>query len=56
MPNFNSEDQIEKAAVAILKATYGYRTVNCFTQDVEPFSRKRVQKSLNLSTSIHQKA
>lgn len=35
MPNFISEDQIEKAAVAILKDSYGYRTVNCFTQDVE---------------------
>lgn len=35
MPNFISEDQIEKAAVALLTETYGYRTVNCFTQDVE---------------------
>lgn len=33
MPNFISEDNIEKAAVAILKEKYGYRTVNCFTQD-----------------------
>jgi type I restriction enzyme R subunit len=38
MPNFISEDQIEKAAVALLKDTYGYRTVNCFTQDVENLS------------------
>ena len=38
MPNFISEDQIEKAAVALLKDTYGYRTVNCFTQDVENMS------------------
>ncbi|MCG6536854.1 MAG: type I restriction endonuclease [Syntrophales bacterium LBB04] len=38
MPNFISEDQIEKAAVALLKDTYGYRTVNCFTQDVETLS------------------
>lgn len=35
MPNFISEDQIEKAAVVLLKEQYGYRTVNCFTQDVE---------------------
>ncbi len=35
MPNFISEDQIEKAAVALLKEQYGYRTINCFTQDVE---------------------
>ena len=35
MPNFISEDQIEKAAVALLTKTYGYRTVNCYTQDVE---------------------
>ena len=38
MPNFISEDQIEKAAVALLKDRYGYRTVNCFTQDVENLS------------------
>jgi len=38
MPNFISEDQLEKAAVALLKDTYGYRTVNCFTQDVETLS------------------
>jgi len=35
MPNFISEDQIEKAAIALLKNTYGYRTVNCYTSDVE---------------------
>ena len=38
MPNFISEDQIEKAAVALLKGKYGYRTMNCFTQDVENLS------------------
>src|SRR5271157_1472394 len=38
MPNFISEVQIEKAAVALLKDRYGYRTVNCFTQDVENLS------------------
>ncbi|EKD28229.1 MAG: hypothetical protein ACD_79C00376G0001, partial [uncultured bacterium] len=35
MPNFISEDQIEKAAIVLLKDKYGYRTINCFTQDVE---------------------
>lgn len=40
MPNFISEDQIEKAAVALLTETYGYRTVNCFTQDVENLADK----------------
>ena len=35
MPNFISESQIEKAAVAFLKDKYGYRTINCFTQDAE---------------------
>lgn len=29
MPNFISEDQIEKAAVALLHDQYGYRTLNC---------------------------
>ena len=38
MPNFISEEQIEKAAVKLLKDTYGYHTVNCFTQDVENLS------------------
>lgn len=40
MPNFISEDQIEKAAVALLTQTYGYRTINCFTQDVENLNDK----------------
>ena len=40
MPNFISEDQIEKGAVALLTKTYGYRTVNCFTQDVENLADK----------------
>jgi type I restriction enzyme, R subunit len=35
VPNFISEDQIEKAAVALLTETYGYRTADCLTQDVE---------------------
>jgi len=38
MPNFISEDQIEKTAVALLRDRCGYRTVNCFTQDVENLS------------------
>ena len=40
MPNFISEDQIEKAAVSPLTGKYGYRTVNCFTQDVENLADK----------------
>lgn len=40
MPNFISEDQIEKAAIALLTKTHGYRTVNCFTQDVENLADK----------------
>jgi type I restriction enzyme R subunit len=35
MPNFISEDQIEKAAVKLLTQEYGYRALNCFTSDVE---------------------
>lgn len=35
MPNFISEDQIEKAAIAKLTGTYGYRTINCYTSDLE---------------------
>ncbi|HBG28351.1 MAG: deoxyribonuclease [Planctomycetes bacterium GWF2_41_51] len=40
MPNFISEDQIEKAAVKLLKEKYGYRTLNCFTNDVEDLKDK----------------
>ena len=35
MPNFISEDQIEKAAVKLLKDEFGYRTLNCFTQEAD---------------------
>lgn len=35
MPNFISEDQIEKAAVTLLKDRFGYRTLNCFTQEAD---------------------
>lgn len=35
MPNFISEDQIEKAAVSLLTEQFGYRTINCHTTDVE---------------------
>lgn len=35
MPNFISEDQIEKAAVKLLKDEFGYRTINCFTQEAD---------------------
>ena len=40
MPNFISEDQIEKAAVALLKERYGYRSINCNTLDVEDLNDK----------------
>jgi len=40
VPNFISEDQIEKAAVKLLKEKYGYRTLNCFTNDVEDLKDK----------------
>ncbi len=40
MPNFISEDQIEKAAISILKNTYGYHAINCYTNDSENLSDK----------------
>lgn len=38
MPNFISEDEIEKATVRLLGERLGYRTVNCFTQDADSLS------------------
>lgn len=39
MPNFISEDEIEKATVRLLEERLGYRTViNCFTQDADSLS------------------
>ncbi|MBF0239885.1 MAG: type I restriction endonuclease subunit R [SAR324 cluster bacterium] len=35
MPNYISEDQIEKEAVKLLVEKLGYRSLNCFTADVE---------------------
>ncbi len=35
LPNFISEDQIEKAIVATLTDKLGYTTINCFTADVD---------------------
>ena len=35
MPNFISEDQIEKAAVSLLVGKYGYRNLNCYVADME---------------------
>ena len=35
MPNFISEDQIEKATVSLLKEKFGYRTLNGFTQEAD---------------------
>ena len=40
MPNFISEDQIEKAAVSLLVDRCGYRAINCFTSDVENLNDK----------------
>jgi type I restriction enzyme R subunit len=40
MANFIFEDQIEKAAVSLLTDTYGYRTINCYTADVENLNDK----------------
>jgi type I restriction enzyme R subunit len=45
MPNFISEDQIEKAAVSLLVETYGYRAINCFTSDVENLNDKSNRSS-----------
>ncbi|MEW6710698.1 MAG: type I restriction endonuclease, partial [Candidatus Riflebacteria bacterium] len=35
MPNLISEDQIEKAAISLLEQNYGYRSINCYTPDLE---------------------
>ncbi|HWR11276.1 MAG TPA: type I restriction endonuclease subunit R [Rectinemataceae bacterium] len=35
MPNFISEDQIEKAAVSLLVGKYGYRSLNCYVAEME---------------------
>jgi len=40
MPNLISEDQIEKAAVSLLTRRYGYRSINCYTPDLENLSDK----------------
>lgn len=40
MPNYISEDQIEKAAVKLLHDKYGYRKVNCYTADLENLNDK----------------
>lgn len=47
MPNLISEDQIEKAAVSLLTQTYGYRTINCYTADLENLSDKSNRSSKN---------
>ncbi|NCB39668.1 MAG: type I restriction endonuclease subunit R [Erysipelotrichia bacterium] len=47
MPNFISEDQIEKAAVSLLAQTYGYRTINCYTADLENLNDKSNRSSKN---------
>lgn len=40
MPNFISEDAIEKAAIRKLAENHGYRTVNCYTADLENLNDK----------------
>lgn len=45
MPNFISEDQIEKATVSLLAQTYGYRTINCYTADLESLNDKSNRSS-----------
>jgi type I restriction enzyme R subunit len=45
MPNFISEDQIEKAAIQLLVEKYNYRTINCYTTDVDDLNDKSNRKS-----------
>ena len=45
MPNFISEDQIEKAAVSLLKEKFGYRTLNCFTQEADDLNDRSNRSS-----------
>ena len=40
MPNFISEDDIEKAAIRLLAEKHGYRTLNCYTADLENLNDK----------------
>jgi type I restriction enzyme, R subunit len=40
MPNFISEDDIEKAAVLLLTEKHGYRTTNCYTVDRDNLNDK----------------
>lgn len=47
MPNFISEDQIEKAAVELLTQTFGYRTLNCYTPDFENLNDNSKRSSKN---------
>ena len=45
MANFISEDQIEKAAVKLLREKYEYRSINCYTSDLENTSDQSNRKS-----------
>ncbi len=45
MPNYISEDDIEKAAVKLLHDEYGYRNVNCYTADLENLNDKSNRSS-----------
>jgi len=40
MPNYISEDQIEKAILKKLKENHNYRTLNCFTKDADNINDK----------------
>lgn len=38
MPNFISEDQLERALVQKLEQLYGFSSLNCYTEDPESLS------------------
>lgn len=45
MPNYISEDQIEKATIEILTNTYGYRSINCFTSEPDSINDRSSRTS-----------
>jgi len=45
MPNFISENQIENAAIRLLKDKFGYRTLNCLTQDADDLNDRSNRSS-----------
>lgn len=59
MPNFISEDQIEKAAVALLKERYGYRTLDCLTaqrEDLADRSGRASKREVTLRKLVREHA